>query len=158
MGRNGSLCVTRAMQHELAQNWGIKASVFYDQTLEFFRPTLINEKNKLLCKLNRYLCHPLGIQDCFSADEGVLCKEIFGGKPYLYPMLFIITGACLHTSSSGLDLPMKVADVFGCDFLYAFIDELVKVEKNGLLFSSSLELADELLVNGLYSTRTFGAC
>ncbi|PPS13922.1 hypothetical protein GOBAR_AA06654 [Gossypium barbadense] len=38
---NGSLCVTRAMQLELAQNWGIR--------------------------LNRYLCHPLGVRDCVTA-------------------------------------------------------------------------------------------
>ncbi|XP_019158844.1 PREDICTED: UDP-glycosyltransferase TURAN-like [Ipomoea nil] len=29
---HGSLCVTMAMQHELAQNWGINATVLYDQT------------------------------------------------------------------------------------------------------------------------------
>ncbi|KAG4181774.1 hypothetical protein ERO13_A09G004700v2 [Gossypium hirsutum] len=231
---NGSLCVTRAMQLELAQNWGIR--------------------------LNRYLCHPLGVRDCVtakigaddqseslfrtqvdtdillkpnrpalvvsstswtpdedfeilleaavmydrrvaalldendSADEGVLWKEISGGKQYLYPrLLFIITGkgpekekyeekikrlnvkrvafrtmwlsteedplllgsadlgVCRHTSSSGLDLPMKVVDMFGCGLpvcavSYSSIDEPVKAEKNGLLFSSSSELADELLM------------
>lgn len=260
---NGSLCVTRAMQHELAQNWGIRATVLYDQPPEFFCPTSLQEKHKLFCRLNRYLCHPLGVRDCVtatttgigaddqnetlfttlvdtdillkpnrpalvvsstswtpdedfgilleaavmydrrvaalldendSADEGVLWKEISGGKQYLYPrLLFIITGkgpekekyeekikrlnlkrvafrtmwlsaeeyplllgsadlgVCLHTSSSGLDLPMKVVDMFGCGLpvcavSYSCIDELVEVEKNGLLFSSSSELADELLM------------
>jgi len=42
-------------------------------------------------------------------------------------------------------------DMFGCGLpvcaaSYSCIDELVKVEKNGLLFSSSSELADELLM------------
>ncbi|GMJ03842.1 TURAN [Hibiscus trionum] len=260
---NGSLCVTRAMQHELAQNWGIKATVLYDQPPEVFCPTLLQEKHKLFCRLNRDLCHPLGVQDCVTAtttgigangqhetlfttqvgtdillkpsrpalvvsstswtpdedfgilleaavmydrrvtallnendstDEGVLRQEISGGKQYMYPrLLFIITGkgpekekyeekikrlnlkrvafrtmwlsaedyplllgsadlgVCLHTSSSGLDLPMKVVDMFGCGLpvcavSYSCIEELVKVEKNGLLFSSSSELADELLM------------
>ncbi|OMO56095.1 Asparagine-linked glycosylation protein 1-like protein [Corchorus olitorius] len=260
---DGSLCVTRAMQHELAQNWGIKATVLYDQPPEFFRPTSLEEKHKLFCRLNRSLYHPLGIQDCVSAeapkvvgdvqnetlfttqvgtdiflkpnspalvvsstswtpdedfgilleaavmydrrvaalldekdssDEGVLWNEISNGRQYLYPrLLFIITGkgpekekyeekikrlnlkrvafrtmwlpaedyplllgsadlgVCLHTSSSGLDLPMKVVDMFGCGLpvcavSFSCIEELVKVEKNGLLFSSSSELADELLL------------
>ncbi|XVF14841.1 hypothetical protein REPUB_Repub09cG0096200 [Reevesia pubescens] len=260
---NGSLCVTRAMQHELAQNWGIKATVLYDQPPEFFHPTLLEEKHKLFCRLNRYLCQPLGVEDYVSAattgivlddktetlfttqdgtgivskpnrpalivsstswtpdedfgilleaavmydrrvaalldekdstDEEILWKEISRGKQYLYPrLLFIITGkgpekekyeekikrlnlkriafrtmwlsaedyplllgsadlgVCLHTSSSGLDLPMKVVDMFGCGLpvcavSFSCIDELVKVEKNGLLFSSSSELADELLM------------
>ncbi|MBA0766608.1 hypothetical protein Gotri_015636 [Gossypium trilobum] len=46
---------------------------------------------------------------------------------------------------------MKVVDMFGCGLpvravSYSCIDELVKVEKNGLLFSSSSKLADELLM------------
>ncbi|KAH9688341.1 UDP-glycosyltransferase TURAN [Citrus sinensis] len=257
---NGCLCVTQAMQHELAQNWGIKATVLYDQPPEFFHPTSLEEKHELFCRLNKILHQPLGVQDCVSngmegqkADEtiftslagidvflkpnrpalvvsstswtpdedfGILLeaalmydrrvaailneddstndeaflKEISDGKQYLYPrLLFIITGkgpdkeryeekirrlrlkrvafrtmwlsaedyplllgsadlgVCLHTSSSGLDLPMKVVDMFGCGLpvcavSYSCIEELVKVEKNGLLFSSSSELADQLLM------------
>jgi beta-1,4-mannosyltransferase len=37
--------------------------------------------------------------------------------------------------------------------LIGSIKELVKVEKNGLLFSSSSELADELLVNFNYFVK-----
>ncbi|XP_068320744.1 UDP-glycosyltransferase TURAN-like isoform X3 [Pyrus communis] len=215
---DGSLCVTRAMQHELAQNWGIKATVLYDQPPEFFRPASLEEKHKLFCRLDKNLRQPLGVHDCTSTGSGgvntdindtlfttlvgtdvtskphrpalivsstswtpdedfeilleaavmydrrvaailneedatkeeVLWKDIHSGKQYLYPrLLFVITGkgpekqkyeekisrlhlkrvafrtmwlsaedyplllgsadlgVCLHTSSSGLDLPMK---------------------------------------------------
>ncbi|GAB4833757.1 hypothetical protein Ancab_032007 [Ancistrocladus abbreviatus] len=260
---DGSLCVTKAMQHELAQNWGIKATVLYDQPPEFFHPPSLEEKHKLLCRLNRSLGLCQGVQDCIShgsydmtindlrdtlfttlvgdsvvhkrnrpalivsstswtpdedfgilleaavmydrrvaailgeedaADQQLLWEEMCNGRQFLYPRLvFVITGkgpekekyeekirklrlkrvafrtmwlsaedypllvgsadlgVCLHTSSSGLDLPMKVVDMFGCGLpvcavSYSCIEELVKVEKNGLLFSSSRELADELLM------------
>ncbi|KAL9664595.1 hypothetical protein QQ045_020000 [Rhodiola kirilowii] len=260
---DGALCVTKAMQHELAQNWGIMATVLYDQPPEFFQPTSLEQKHKLFCRLHDCLTQTRAVQDCVAAvvqkeasnavnetlfsyqiDEDIFLKknrpalvvsstswtpdedfgtlleaavmydrrvsailgendstmdsdiwnEINDGKQYLYPrLLFVITGkgpdkakyeekmrklhlkrvafrtmwltaedyplllgsadlgVCLHTSSSGLDLPMKVVDMFGCGLpvcaaSYSCIDELVKVEENGLLFSSSSELADELLM------------
>ncbi|OVA03975.1 Asparagine-linked glycosylation protein 1-like [Macleaya cordata] len=260
---DGSLCVTKAMHHELAQNWEIKATVLYDQPPEFFHPASLEEKHKLFCRLNEDISHPRGFRDCVSAghmrmygdhlkeslfttqvdndivlkpgrpalvvsstswtadedfdmlleaavmydrrvaailneddsnEEEVLCDDSCNGKSYIYPrLLFIITGkgperekyeeqikrlrlkrvafrtmwlaaedyplllgsadlgVCLHTSSSGLDLPMKVVDMFGCGLpvcavSFSCIEELVKVGKNGLLFSSSSELADELLM------------
>ncbi|GFZ12275.1 UDP-Glycosyltransferase superfamily protein [Actinidia rufa] len=128
------------MQHELAQNWGIKtpdedfgilleAAVMYDRRVA----ALLHEED--------------------STGQEILSN----GNEVLYPrLLFIITGSadlgvCLHTSSSGLDLPMKVVVMFGCGLpvcavSYSCIEELAKVEKNGLLFSSSSKLADELLM------------
>jgi len=59
-------------------------------------------------------------------------------------------GLCLHRSSSGLDIPMKVADLFGagvpvCALDYgASLAERVRHGVNGLLFSTSTQLASIL--------------
>jgi beta-1,4-mannosyltransferase len=56
-------------------------------------------------------------------------------------------GLCLHRSSSGLDIPMKVADLFGagvpvCALDYgACLAERVRHGDNGLLFSKADQLA-----------------
>jgi beta-1,4-mannosyltransferase len=59
-------------------------------------------------------------------------------------------GLCLHRSSSGLDIPMKVADLFGagvpvCALDYgACLAERVRHGDNGLLFSTARQLCDVL--------------
>ena len=55
-------------------------------------------------------------------------------------------GVSLHTSSSGLDLPMKIVDMFGASLpvaamRYDVIGELVQEGVNGVLFADATELA-----------------
>ncbi|ODQ67420.1 Chitobiosyldiphosphodolichol beta-mannosyltransferase [Nadsonia fulvescens var. elongata DSM 6958] len=65
-------------------------------------------------------------------------------------------GISLHESSSGLDLPMKILDMFGCgvpvvavDFLALF--ELVKTHKNGIIVTGAPEMATAL--TSLFSSQ-----
>ncbi len=65
-----------------------------------------------------------------------------------YPKLLALCdlGICLHYSSSGIDLPMKVVDMFSAclpaaAIYYPTIEELVKNEENGFTFRNEKELS-----------------
>eukprot|EP00850_Spirogloea_muscicola_P011332 SM000070S21298 [mRNA] locus=s70:135067:139322:- [translate_table: standard] len=86
---NAHLCVTKAMQHELAENWGISATVLYDKPPAHFHPASLTETHKLFSSLSEALTRPADIEDCFT---NVLDRE--------KPPEVLSTGGCGNDGGS----------------------------------------------------------
>ncbi len=86
-----------------------------------------------------------------SGIEGIAVHTLWVSTR-AYPRLLAIAdlGLCLHRSSSGLDLPMKIADMWGagipvCAFDYGqTLREVLVENENGVLFNDAGQLADRL--------------
>jgi len=207
---NAHLCVSRAMQSELATRWGVPgAVVLHDRPASQFVATPPDARRALLARLHDALRVPdlpgppalLVSPSSWTPDEdfGLLLEAAerydaaIGSDATLPDLLVVATGdgplrdhyahamsqrglrrvhlrtlwldaadyallvgaadlgLCFHRSTSGVDLPMKIADFLGAGVPVCALDygpclgEVLEHGRNGLLFGTAEELARQLL-------------
>uniref|UniRef100_A0AC35TMR6 Glycos_transf_1 domain-containing protein n=1 Tax=Rhabditophanes sp. KR3021 TaxID=114890 RepID=A0AC35TMR6_9BILA len=140
----------------------LDALVEYDNMANFSNisdVSNISEKIKNLPILPNIICiiTGKGPQKAYYLEkiEALNLSKISFITPWLeaedYPKLLgsADIGVCLHTSTSGIDLPMKVVDMFGCKtpvlaMKFTAIDELVTDGLNGYLFDDYIDLKQRI--------------
>jgi beta-1,4-mannosyltransferase len=97
-----------------------------------------------------YLVKILQLKQEKRLKNVVIRTEWLSNEDYALLLGSADLGVSLHKSSSGLDLPMKVVDMFGtglpvAGYQYEAISELIEDGVNGRLFSDSKDLAAQLV-------------
>ena len=171
------LCVSRAMSEDLAHRFGIRAEVLYDRPLQCFPPTDCGGRLTVLCPagwtrdedmallldalalltrrdLEIHLTGDGPLRESLEQriaalrNAGLAIRTGFLSQPDYWALIRRSgLGISMHRSSSGLDLAMKVVDLFSaavpvCAFDYGgSLPEQVRDGETGFLFRTAAELA-----------------